>query len=127
MFLYEYCLQAESLSRLSPNFQQLINNLTAVHSSQKMSGFARVNGGLVRKDPIDSVHPVVRVHPVTGERAIFLNSEFVTEIHGLKDQEAEVVKNFLINHIQTGHDFQARVGWERYSVVMFDGRTTLRK
>lgn len=69
----------------------------------------------------------MRVHPVTGERAIFLNAEFVTSIAGLKDKEYELLMKFLIDHIQTGHDFQCRVRWERHSVVMFDGRTTLRE
>lgn len=34
---------------------------------------------------------------------------------------------FLVDHVVTGNDFQARVHWEKSSVVIFDGRTTLRK
>ena len=92
-----------------------------------MIDFARQNDGLVRKNPIDSIHPIVRVHPVTGERAIYLNAEFVTGMPGLKEKEYELIRDFLIGHIQAGHDFQCRVQWERHSVVMFDGRNTLRK
>ena len=114
-------------SRLSPPIRSLLDRLKATHTSRKIIGFAKENGGLVRKDPIDSVHPVVRIHPVTGERAIFLNSEFVVDMPGLKTKESELLLDFLINHIETGHDFQCRVQWERYSVVMFDGRNTLRK
>jgi len=105
----------------------MIIGLKAAHSSEKMIGFARANGGLVRKDPVTSVHPIVRVHPVTGEKAIFLNGEFVQGIEGLKDQESDLILEFLVNHVCMGHDFQARVQWEENSVVMFDGRATLRK
>ena len=91
-----------------------------------MIAFARASKGLVRKDPIESFHPIVRVHPVTGEKSLFINEEFVKGIAGTKDQESELLIKFLINHICMGHDFQARVQWEKYSVVMFDGRTTLR-
>ena len=92
-----------------------------------MISFARQNGGLVRKNPIDSIHPLVRVHPVTGERALFLNAEFVTGMPGLKDKEYELLRDFLIGHVERGHDFQCRVQWQRGSVVMFDGRNTLRE
>ncbi|MCJ1378047.1 hypothetical protein MMC17_001143 [Xylographa soralifera] len=116
---------AEAYNRLSPTFQDMINGLKAAHTSEKMIGFARVNGGLVRKDPVTSIHPLVRVHPVTGERSIFLNAEFVTGIVGLKDQESDMMLKFLTDHICMGHDFQARVQWEKDSVVMMDGRNTL--
>ena len=113
--------------RLSPTFQNMINGLKAAHTSEKMIGFARANRGLVRKDPVTSIHPIVRIHPVTGEKAIFLNKEFIQGIVGLKDQESDMVLKLLLDHIIMGHDFQARVQWEKDSVVMFDGRTTLRR
>ena len=104
----------------------MINGLKAAHTSEKMIGFARMNDGLIRKDPTTSIHPLVRVHPVTGERSIFLNAEFGTGIIGLKDQESDMILKFLIDHICMGHDFQARVQWEKDSVVMMDGRNTIR-
>lgn len=125
---YQLTDQTElAYSRLSPTFQKMINALKVPHSSEKMIGFARANNGLVRKDPVTNVHPLVRVHPVTGEKAIFLNAEFVQGIVGLKDGESALLLKFLIDHICMGHDFQARVQWEKDSVVMFDGRNTLRK
>ncbi|KUJ22083.1 putative alpha-ketoglutarate-dependent sulfonate dioxygenase [Mollisia scopiformis] len=111
--------------RLSPIFQEMINQLTAVHTSRNLIAHARRAKGVVRADPIDSTHPVVRVHPVTGERALFYNMEWPEEVIGLKDQEADVVMKFLMDFVRNGHDFQARVHWEKHSVVMFDNRTTL--
>ena len=117
----------EAYKRLSPTFRGMIDGLKAIHSSEKMIGHAKASKGLVRSDPIDSTHPIVRVHPATGERSIYLNGEFLKGIVGLKQQETDLILKFLIDHICMGHDFQARVQWEKHSVVMFDGRTTLRK
>jgi sulfonate dioxygenase len=118
---------AEAYRRLSPTFQKMINDLKAVHSSQKMIIHTKAIKGVVRSNAVDSTHPVIRVHPVTGQRAIYLNGEFLKGIVGLKDHETETILKFLVDHICMGHDFQARVRWERHSVVMFDGRSTLRK
>jgi sulfonate dioxygenase len=92
-----------------------------------MIGHARLTGSLVRKDPVESVHPLVRVHPVTGEKCLFINGEFITKIQGLKEPEFRVLQEFLMQHLITGHDFQARVRWQPRTVVMFDNRSTIRK
>lgn len=92
-----------------------------------MIAHARMTGGLVRKDPVDTVHPLVRVHPVTGEKCLFVNGEFITKIQGLKEPETKVLLDFLLQHIITGHDFQARVRWQPKTIVMFDNRSTIRE
>ncbi|KAH8668159.1 putative alpha-ketoglutarate-dependent sulfonate dioxygenase [Tricladium varicosporioides] len=116
---------SEAYNRLSPAFQGMINQMSAVHTSENLIAHARANKGLVRSRVVDSTHPVVRVHPVTGERALFTNMEWPKEYLGLKKEESDVVVKFLMDHVRMGHDFQARVHWEKHSVVMFDGRTTL--
>ncbi|TAQ89599.1 hypothetical protein B7494_g2095 [Chlorociboria aeruginascens] len=116
---------AEAYNRLSPEFRKFVDRLKAVHSSANMIAHTKAMNGIVRSDPIDSTHPIVRVHPVSGERAIFLNAEFLKSIVDLRDQEKEVITKFLMDHMIKGHDFQARVQWEKHAVVMIDGRTTL--
>lgn len=111
--------------RLSPTLRSFLDNLSAVHSSSKMIAHVRLVGGLVRKDPVDTVHPLVRVHPVTGEKCLFINGEFTTKIQGLKEAETKVLLDFLLQHIIMGHDFQARVRWQPKTIVIFDNRSTL--
>lgn len=113
--------------RLSPAVTAFLDGLKVTHSSAKMIGHARMTGGLVRKDPVDTVHPLIRVHPVTGEKCMFLNGEFITRIDGLKDSETKWVLDFLMNHLVTGHDFQVRVRWQPRTIVMFDNRSTIRE
>ncbi|KAI1413396.1 hypothetical protein F5Y13DRAFT_161213 [Hypoxylon sp. FL1857] len=110
--------------RLSPTIQKLVDSLQAVHTSSNMINHTRLAGGLVRKDPVDTVHPLVRLHPVTGEKCLFVNAEFISKIVGLKETEQKMLLEFLMQHIITGHDFQARVSWAPRSIVIFDNRST---
>lgn len=105
----------------------MLDNLKTVHSSAKMINHARAAGGLVRKDAVETVHPLVRIHPVTGKKCIFLNGEFITRIQGMKQAETKLLIDFLLQHMIAGHDFQARVRWQPRTIVMFDNRSTIRK
>jgi sulfonate dioxygenase len=105
----------------------MIDDLKAVHSSAKMINHACAAGGLIRKDAVETVHPLVRVHPVTGKKCLFLNGEFITRIQGMKETETKLLIDFLLQHMIMGHDFQARVRWQPRTVVIFDNRSTIRK
>jgi len=117
----------EAHRRLSPLFQEMLSKVKVVHTSENLIAYSKSIGGKPRSDPINSIHPMVRVHPVTGQKALFYNKEFPKEVIGLKDTETEVIAKFLMDHFAQGHDFQARVSWEKHSVVMFDGRQTIRR
>jgi sulfonate dioxygenase len=105
----------------------MLDKLKCIHTSEKMIAHSRAAGGLVRKDPVTSIHPLVRVHPVTGKKCIFVNGEFITRIEGMKEAETQLLLQFLLQHMINGHDFQARVRWAPRSIVMFDNRSTLRE
>jgi alpha-ketoglutarate-dependent taurine dioxygenase len=107
--------------------QGFLDKLECVHSSEKMIRSASANGRLVRKDAVRTTHPLVRVHPVTGKKCLYINGEFITSIVGLKDPEQKMLMEFLLQHIITGHDFQARVKWSPKTIVLFDNRAILRK
>jgi sulfonate dioxygenase len=113
-------------SRLSPTFAGLLDGLKTEQTSAKMINHARQSGGLVRKDAVHTIHPLVRIHPVTSKKCLFLNGEFVTKIHGMKETESKVILDHLMQHMITGHDFQVRVKWAPRTVVMFDNRSTIR-
>lgn len=92
-----------------------------------MIAHTRLMGGLVRKDPVNTTHPLVCIHPITGEKCLFLNGEFITNLKGLKDTEARWLLDFVLQHIITGHDFQARIRWQPRTIVLFDNRSTIRE
>ncbi|KAF8249061.1 TauD-domain-containing protein [Wilcoxina mikolae CBS 423.85] len=114
----------EAYKRLSPGFRAMLDTLVATHSSERISTFARSHGGLCRKDPVTSYHPLVRVHPVTGEKSLFVNDEWITGIQGWKKDETDWLIKYLMDHISKGHDYQIRLQWRPRTVVIFDNRST---
>ena len=67
--------QVQAYRRLSPPFQQRLHGLKALHSGANLAQFSREKGGLLRREPVESIHPLIRTHPATGEKALFVNKQ----------------------------------------------------
>ena len=78
----------------------------------------------MRREPVTSIHPVVRTHPITGEKALYVNPQFTRHIIGYKHEESDYLLKFLYDHIALGQDFQIRVKWAPKIVVVWDNRVT---
>ncbi|KAF7317487.1 Alpha-ketoglutarate-dependent taurine dioxygenase [Mycena kentingensis (nom. inval.)] len=116
--------QVEAYRRLSPEFQKRLEGLRAVHSAVAQAEFSAKRGGPVRREPVETEHPLVRVHPVTGEKALYVNQGFTRSIVGFKREESEYLLRFLFDHIAKGADFQIRATYEPGTVVVWDNRVT---
>ena len=81
---------------LSPRMQSFLEGLTAVHDADHV--YRPLFPNLDRKYPC-SVHPVVRTHPVTGRKLLFVNASYVTRIVELPAGESEAVLRFLYAHM----------------------------
>ncbi|KAI0649006.1 alpha-ketoglutarate-dependent sulfonate dioxygenase [Trametes meyenii] len=109
-------------SSFSPGFQKYLEGLTAVHSAVAQADGARAAGHPVRREPVESVHPVVRVHPVTGWKAVYVNPGFTRRIVGLPKAESDAILNLLFRQIAENVDFQVRFHWEPNSIAIWDNR-----
>jgi len=118
--------QASTLSRLSPPFVAFLRTLSAAYSGVDQANRSRASGrgGVVRREPVEHVHPLVRRHPVTGEEALYVNKQFTRRIVGLKEEELDTLLNFLYDHIAAPEGLQARVKWDPGTVVLWDNRIT---
>ncbi|KAK5655794.1 hypothetical protein OQA88_5332 [Cercophora sp. LCS_1] len=116
--------QTAAYQRLSPPIQALLEGLRAEHSGYPQAEGAKRDGKFVRRDPVKSEHPIVRIHPATGQKALFVNPGFTKRIIGLKDEESEALLKLLFRHISGGQDFQVRVKWEEGTVALWDNRVT---
>lgn len=114
-----FASQVEAYNRLSPEFQKRLEGLKIVHSAVEQAESSRKRGGPVRREPIETEHPVVRVHPVTGEKALYVNPVFGRRIVGFKKEESDWLLNFLYDHIAKGADFQIRATYEPGTVVVW--------
>lgn len=115
---------AEAYRRLSPAFRERLHGLSAVHSGHEQVAASIARGSIARREPISTIHPLIRTHPVTGEKAIWVNSQFTRRIVGLKKEESDFLLKFLYDHIALSADLQARVKWEPGTVVVWDNRVT---
>jgi len=68
-----------------------------------------------------SVHPMVRTHPVTGEKALYYDGTYAVGIEGMTDEEARSILGFLLNFL-VQHEFTCRLRWEPDTIVLWDNR-----
>ena len=66
---------------------------------------------------------MVRTHPESGRKGLFVNSTFTSDIKGMKRAESDALLGFLYRHIETP-DFSCRFRWRPNSVAMWDNRFT---
>ncbi|KIJ62882.1 hypothetical protein HYDPIDRAFT_93514 [Hydnomerulius pinastri MD-312] len=109
-------------SSLSPGMQTYLEGLTALHSGVAQAEGSRAAGLHVRREAIETVHPVVRVHPVTGWKSVYVNPGFTRRINGVPKAESDVILNFLFHQIGENVDFQVRFHWEPNSIAFWDNR-----
>ena len=65
----------EAYNRLSPLFQERLHGLKATHSGVEQANASRARGGIVRREPVINEHPMVRTHPSTGQKALYVNEQ----------------------------------------------------
>jgi sulfonate dioxygenase len=116
--------QVVAYERLSSGFKQRLHGLKAVHSGFEQAENSSKRGGVVRRAPVSNIHPIVRTHPITGEKALYVNPQFTRKIVGYKKEESDHLLNFLYDHIAKSQDLQARVKWAPGTVVVWDNRVT---
>ncbi|KAF7317847.1 Alpha-ketoglutarate-dependent sulfonate dioxygenase [Mycena kentingensis (nom. inval.)] len=117
-----YSSQVLNFRSLSPIMKDFLRTLKATHSG--FDSLRSTKGGVLRRDPIETVHPVVRRHPVTGEEALYVNKQFTRRIVGMKQEESDLILNFLYDHIAKSGDHQARIKWTPNAMVLWDNRVT---
>jgi alpha-ketoglutarate-dependent taurine dioxygenase len=112
---------------LSEPIRHLLDGLTAVHSIvpvlQRM-GSSAVGRGEVneRSHGAEHVHPVVRVHPETGRKALFVNEGWTTRIVELEPAESACILALLFEHFKSP-DFMMRWHWVADDVAFWDNRS----
>lgn len=118
-----FASQTAAYDALTPAFQTFLSGLTATHSGDR--SYRRTNRILGIDDSQrvfpQAVHPVVRTHPVTGRKALFVNENFTMHINELSSEESRAVLDLLFAH-STRPAFQVRFNWQPHSVAFWDNR-----
>lgn len=113
---------------LSERMKQYIHGLEAVHDFTPFRSLFGSNPEHRKKlreieDGFPNPrHPVVRVHPVSGRRVLYVNPQFTLRICDMKEDESAAVLNYLYSRSHTP-EYQLRVKWRPDMVVMWDNRS----
>ena len=108
---------------LSDRMKVYLEGLTATHSGEHVYRERYADRGHDDKGRVypQAVHPVVRTHPVTGRKGLYVNRTFTTRINELHRDESRAMLRVLWDHCEKP-DFQVRFSWEANSVAFWDNR-----
>ncbi|KAK4685414.1 sulfonate dioxygenase, partial [Tremellales sp. Uapishka_1] len=109
-------------SSLSKPYQKYLESLSALHTGHNQASARTDVTTIPRREPVDAIHPVVRVHPVTGYKSIFVNPGFVTRLIGVPKAESENTLKFLRDGFAQNADAIVRWRWEKDDVAVWDNR-----
>lgn len=119
---------------LSDGMKEYLAGLSAINDFMKLHGspakarswkgdnFARMDE--MRQDNPPVEHPLVRRHPVTGRKHLYLSESFTTHIVGVELEESQRVLDFLFRHVAKP-EYQCRFTWRRNSMAFWDNRAAL--
>ena len=69
-------------------------------------------------------HPLVRVHPESGRKALYVNPMFTTRLDGFSDEESQPLLHYLYQHA-VKPDFTCRFRWSAGAIAFWDNRATM--
>ena len=116
---------------LSKPLQTLLQGLTATHDFTRSFPLERFGTSAediarweaTRRQHPPLSHPVIRTHPVSGRKSLFVNEGFTTRINELSDAESTAILNLLFSHA-TRPEFTLRWRWQVNDVAFWDNRVT---
>jgi len=106
---------------LSAPMQRLLEGFTAIHDSAKAHHYRVKATDRADISFPNAEHPVVRTHPETGRKGLYVNRGFTTRIVQLKKNESDALLEMLYRHIETP-EFMCRFKWRPNSIAFWDNR-----
>ena len=105
---------------LSDRMKTYLEGLYAVHDGEHV--YRPITNDPDKKFPCNE-HPVVRTHPVSGKKGIFVNPSYTTKIVGMRKDESDGILQMLYKHC-ANPNFQVRFRWQPNSIAFWDNRCT---
>ncbi len=118
LFANMYC----AYERLSPGMQSFLGSLNAVFDADKSEiSETRINRVSASRKNLKAVHPVVRTHPVTKRKLLYVNRAHTTHFEGMSPAESQGLLDYLYK-IQASEETSCRFHWMPGSLAFWDNR-----
>ncbi|EFQ31073.1 TfdA family Taurine catabolism dioxygenase TauD [Colletotrichum graminicola] len=109
--------------KLSPDFRKIIDGKYAIYKSAHT--YLERNAPEDGPKHIERAHPLVRVHPATKWKSLYVNRSYTTQIIGLDKAESDVILNYLFDVYERSVDIQVRFKWTPNTSALWDNRITI--
>ena len=124
----EFANQYLAYETLSDGMRAMLVGLTGVSSSMKAEASKtredRLKAAGQEVKPLEAEHPIVRTHPETGRKALYLNIGHTAKIKGWTEKESAGLLAFLFEH-QIRPEFTCRFRWQPGSLALWDNRCAM--
>jgi len=121
--------QHAAYAALSDTMKEMLDGLVGIHSAGPQyaaGGTSTVHKAMKTKEPDLAAafvaHPVIRTHPESGEKALYVNGAFTVSLAGMHGDESSHLLRFLLRHA-VKEIFTCRVQWEPGTLAMWDNRS----
>jgi taurine dioxygenase len=114
---------------LSDRMQQLISGLEGIHDMKPFRPlFGKTQEERQKLQHFElmyppQLHPVVRIHPVSGKKGLFVNPQFTVGINGMEENESRSLLDLLFRQASIP-EYQFRHHWQPHTIAMWDNRST---
>ena len=111
---------------LSISMKKFLEPLTAIHDGGPNYIDRAKRAGIYKPEKVfpSNSHPVIRTHPETNKKSIYVNKIFTQSINGIPKDESKAILEFLFQHIAKP-TFQCRFKWQKDSIAFWDNRCAL--
>ena len=116
---------AAAYNGLSETMRGFLDGLRGIHRIAAPPGTepSKYMEDTIRENGMVSEHPLIRVHPESGERILFVSPSFLKSIVGMSPRESQILIEFLWEHIVRA-EYTVRFAWQPGSIAFWDNRAT---
>ena len=116
-----------ALETLDEDIKEIIQNKKAIHTSNGskffVENYSKMESNGKIGEQYSNEHPIIRTHPETGKKILYVNPTYTKKIVGLPDDESSDLLNYIFKH-QERLDLSCRFKWTENAIAILDNRST---
>ena len=116
-----------ALETLDEDIKKIIQNKRAIHTSNGskffVENYSKMESNGKIGEQYSNEHPIIRTHPETGKKILYVNPTYTKKIVGLSDDESSDLLNYIFKH-QERLDLSCRFKWTENAIAILDNRST---